>query len=228
MFNVSLPLADAIFSWANICLVVGGVLTVGATVVLVWVTGVRERYADERISANELLTARAKSDAAEARALTASIESENLKLKSRVEEERTARLQIEERISPRRLKSEQKSKLISDLEPFRGQKIRVLSPHNTEGNEYAIDFIDVFRRSGWVIVESGTSTGVAFIEYDVEPRGIQLEVAPSDPPVVQAAALALSKALSDQGLRKDEPIGLPHDTTNGWIEFGVGLKPAPN
>jgi hypothetical protein len=202
-------------------------LTVGATVVLIWAAGVRDRYADERISANELMTERAKADAAEARALTANIETENLKLQSTVEEERAARLQIEERITPRRLTSEQKIKLISELESFRGQKIRVLSPHNTERNEYAIDFIQIFRRAGWVIVESGTSTGVAFVEYDIEPHGIQLEVAPDDPPGVLAAALAFSTALSNQNLMQGEPIGLPHDRTDGWIDFGVGIKPPP-
>lgn len=228
LFHISLPVADAILNWANVFLVLGGLMTVTATVTVIWATGVRERYADERISANELMTAKAKSDAADARALTASIETENLKLQARVEEERAARLLIEERLSPRRLTSDQKIKLAVDLAPFHGQKIRVLSPHNTEGNEYAIDFIEVFRRAGWVVVESSTSTGVAFIEYDVEPRGIQLEVAPNDPPAVHAAAQALSRSLGDQNLRQpDEPVRPTQDRTDGWIDFGVGLKPLP-
>lgn len=75
-------------------------------------------------------------------------------------------------------------------------------------------------------MESSTSTGVAFIEYDVELRGIQLEVAPNDPPAVHAAAQALSRALSDQNLRQpDEPVRPTQDRTDNWIDFGVGLKP---
>lgn len=77
-------------------------------------------------------------------------------------------------------------------------------------------------------MESGTSTGVAFIEYDIEPRGIQLQVVPNEPPAVHAAAQALSRALSDQNLRQlDEPVRPSQDRTYEWIDFGVGLKPLP-
>lgn len=84
--------ADAIFHWANIFLVIGGVITVGATVLIFWITGVRERYADERLAANEATTAKANADAASAHILTASIESQNIRLRTKLEEERVARL----------------------------------------------------------------------------------------------------------------------------------------
>ena len=225
VLQISLSQADTILNWANVFVVLSLITTLVATVVLIWVTGVRERYSDERIAANEFLTAQAKTEAAEARERTAHIEGENLKLQSRLEAERSARLLLEARISPRRLTSEQKDSLVEDLTPYRGQRVKVFSPHNTEGNEYAIDFISVFKRSGWEVADTGTSTGVAFIEYDVDPRGIQLAVAPNAPAVVLASVQALTLALAKEKLRSPEPIGTPIDTTEGWIEFGVGVKP---
>jgi hypothetical protein len=74
MLNVPLPVADAIFTWANIILVVGAVLAFVGTAAVFWSTGVRERYADERIAANEAETAKAKAETAQAR-----LEQERLK-----------------------------------------------------------------------------------------------------------------------------------------------------
>ena len=66
MFNVSLPLADAIFTWANVILVIGAVLAFVGTATVFWSTGIRERYADERIATNEAETAKAKAETARA------------------------------------------------------------------------------------------------------------------------------------------------------------------
>jgi hypothetical protein len=66
MFNVSLPVADAIFTWANVVLVIGAVLAFVGTAAVFWSTGIRERYADERIAANEAETAKAKAETARA------------------------------------------------------------------------------------------------------------------------------------------------------------------
>ncbi len=66
MFNVSLPVADAVFTWANVVLVLGAVLAFVGTAGVFWSTGIRERYADERIAANEAETAKAKAETARA------------------------------------------------------------------------------------------------------------------------------------------------------------------
>jgi len=74
MFDVTLPVADAIFTWANVMLVIGAVLTVVGTAAVFWSAGIRERYADERIAANEAEAAKAKAEVARAR-----LEQERLK-----------------------------------------------------------------------------------------------------------------------------------------------------
>jgi hypothetical protein len=90
MFNISLPIAEAIFTWANVILVVGAVLALMGTAGVFWSGGVRERYADERIAANEAETARAKAEAAQAR-----LEQERLKAQMawrRVTQQQASRL----------------------------------------------------------------------------------------------------------------------------------------
>ena len=67
MLNISLPVADAVFTWSNVILVIGAVLAFVGTAGVFWSTGIRERYADERIAANEAETAKAKAEAAQAR-----------------------------------------------------------------------------------------------------------------------------------------------------------------
>ncbi|UBT76734.1 hypothetical protein LCH33_000029 [Pseudomonas amygdali] len=220
--------ADAIFNWANIVLVTGGVITVGATVLIFWITGVRERYADERLAANEVMTAKANADAASAHVLTASIENQNIRLRTKLEEERVARLLLEARIAPRRLTSEHKDRLVLALQKFQGQKIKVVSPQNTESNEYALDFIDVFKKAGWRVLDSSTSTGVTFVGYDIEPLGIQLSV-PSEhdrESIVELAAQALALTLFNEGLRDNQDFNTPIEELEGDVlEISVGVKP---
>ena len=74
MLNVSLPVADAIFTVANIILVIGAILAFVGTAAVFWSTGIRERYADERTATNEAQTAKANAEAAQAR-----LEQERLK-----------------------------------------------------------------------------------------------------------------------------------------------------
>ncbi|NTV67076.1 MAG: hypothetical protein HGB06_05225 [Chlorobaculum sp.] len=75
MFDISLPAANAIYTWANVLLVVGAVSALVGTLGVFWIGGIRERYSDERIASNEAETARAKAEAAKAQ-----LETERLKV----------------------------------------------------------------------------------------------------------------------------------------------------
>ena len=66
MFNISPQTADTIYSWSNIVLVLGAMMALAGTAGVVWSGGVRERFADERISKNEAETAKAKAETAQA------------------------------------------------------------------------------------------------------------------------------------------------------------------
>ena len=66
MFSITSQLADAIFTWSNVLLVIGATLALVGTAGVFWSGGVREKFADERIAANEAETARAKAETAKA------------------------------------------------------------------------------------------------------------------------------------------------------------------
>ncbi|MDE2311167.1 MAG: hypothetical protein KGL01_10140 [Betaproteobacteria bacterium] len=66
MFSITSQVADAIYSWSNVLLVLGATLALVGTAGVFWSGGVREKFADERISANEAETAKAKAETARA------------------------------------------------------------------------------------------------------------------------------------------------------------------
>jgi hypothetical protein len=98
MQNVPLAVADGVFIWANVILVVGAVLAFVGTAAVFWSTGIRERYADERIAANEAETAKAKAEAAKANAEAAKANTETAKAK--LEQEKLKAQMAWRRVSP--------------------------------------------------------------------------------------------------------------------------------
>ncbi|MGN6113051.1 MAG: hypothetical protein ACTHOC_08605 [Luteimonas sp.] len=66
MFSITPQAADAIYSCSNVLLVLGATLALVGTAGVFWSGGVREKFADERISANEADTAKAKAETAQA------------------------------------------------------------------------------------------------------------------------------------------------------------------
>ena len=63
MFDLSLQASNAVLRWANIALIAGATLVLGGTIAAIWASGIRERYADQRISKNEADTAAANAQA---------------------------------------------------------------------------------------------------------------------------------------------------------------------
>src|SRR5471032_2191246 len=68
MMNLSQQVANTIFNVANIALITGAALVLAGTITAIWTSGIRERYADERISNNEAKTATANAQAELAKA----------------------------------------------------------------------------------------------------------------------------------------------------------------
>lgn len=158
MFNMSLSVANAIFFWANTILVVAAVLVAVSTFAAIWSGMVRERFADERISINELQTATAVADAARANESAEKLRESNLTLQARADHERAERLKLEAKIAPRRLSEHQKQMLIAALQPLRDQKIEIVcNAANAESEKFALDFVSVFRSANWDV---GGGTGL--------------------------------------------------------------------
>jgi hypothetical protein len=67
MFSITSQFADFIYTWSNALLVLGATLALVGTAGVFWSGGVREKFADERIAANEAETAKAKAETAQAK-----------------------------------------------------------------------------------------------------------------------------------------------------------------
>lgn len=66
MFSITAQVADTIYTWSNLLLVLGATLALIGTAGVFWSGGVREKFADERIAANEAETSKAKAETAKA------------------------------------------------------------------------------------------------------------------------------------------------------------------
>lgn len=81
MFDIPLNVANTLFTASNVLVVVGALFSVVGGFGVFYAGGIRERYADERINANEASTARALADAARANERTAALDKEAAALK---------------------------------------------------------------------------------------------------------------------------------------------------
>lgn len=122
VFDITQTLADALFGWSNAALTAGAFLVLVGTVGVFWTGGIRERYADERISNNEAETATARATAALANARAANanertevLRQSNLDVQRQLEKERMERLRLEASIAPRHLSDGQRSSFVSTL-----------------------------------------------------------------------------------------------------------------
>jgi hypothetical protein len=120
MLDLSLPTANAFFGLSNVALILGSVLVVIGTVGVFWTTGIRDRYADERVSNNEVRTALANEGAARANERAEALAEE-------AERERLERLKLEAEIAPRRLTREQHEAIATALSRFSGRSVTVTS-----------------------------------------------------------------------------------------------------
>jgi len=86
MFEITPPVADTIHKWANVLLVLGSVSALVGTIGIFWSGGMRDTFANQRVSANEAETAKAKAEAAKANAEAANANVETAR--ARLEQER--------------------------------------------------------------------------------------------------------------------------------------------
>lgn len=137
MFDLSQEMADGVFGLSNIALTIGAALVLIGTVGVFWSGGIRDKYADERIASNEAKTARAVAEAAKAN--------------QRAEEERLARVKIEERLAPRSLTAAQETDLQNRLGKFAGTSLDILIYGG--GSEDALPLAGMIasglRAAGW-------------------------------------------------------------------------------
>lgn len=121
----------------------------------------------------------------------------------KAEEERHARMKIEERLAPRHLTEEQQKTIADKLRSFIGQKLNVMFSNDTpEVANIAREILFIFKEVEW---QCGMMVG-----HDIarSVSGILVEVLPGADAAGKAAAQALASALRSEKLSVIGPIPL--------------------
>jgi hypothetical protein len=87
--------------------------------------------------------------AEEARKAAAKANEQAAEANEKAEEERVARLKIEERLAPRRISPEEHQRLVAALSPYRGSSVQMTKLGDLEAGRFADDISLVFHESGW-------------------------------------------------------------------------------
>jgi hypothetical protein len=178
MFALSQQAANEIFGWANVVLILGAALVLLGTIAAIWTGGIRERFADERISKSEADTATANAQAESAKAEAARAN----------ESAAQANLALEKFKAPRSLTPAQAENLRSSLMPYAGISVDILKYGETleitnlaNQIEAALSGAGLHPRN-WTVTGGGAAVGILLITEN------------GSSPKVEAAASSLLSA----------------------------------
>lgn len=149
---------------------------------------------------------------AQANERAANAEKETARLKRTAEDERIARVRIEERMAPRRITSKQHDEFVSVLIPYSGSVVGLEQLGEKEATTFAEDILNVLSDSGWNVLKS--FSGIV----SPPPYGLICIVDDSTP--AGKALGALLKTLPTANVRFSPVKG-------GVASILVGLKPPP-
>jgi hypothetical protein len=179
----------------------------------------RARQAEERAANAEAHLGDAKSASAQAErhAAEANEKAEEFRLQitqanegaakaeKATEDERMARVKIEERLSKRSLSREQQERIVEKLKPFSGTQYALLVNPTFEAIQLLHTFDDILHSAGWLkepcspTIHLQSSNGDVFGMELVS--GISIEVADTSPRTLVPAAEALVLALRSGGIQ---------------------------
>lgn len=218
MFSLSSEAANFWFDVSNVVLLVGAALVVVGTYGVFKFGSIKEHFSDERISANEALTARANADMEIAKKETAS-----LKLQAA-----DAELQLAKLKAPRALTGEQQKQLAGMIHLFSGQKYcALLPPAGTDTETLWMSLDAALTGAGWLrtnppgLMVGNPPAGVAI---NAQP-GVYIGMAPSNRMKIGPAAQALAKALNSVGIVAQAGLDTEAEKDTATIRIVIGLKP---
>jgi hypothetical protein len=148
MYVPSQHAANLIYSIANWALFIGILFSAAGTFGSIWAGGIRERYADERISKNEADTAAANQRAAEANAQLALTNERVLAERRLTANERSRLSRLEKAVLPRALSPEMTVVLIDALKTGNFKTINVAYVDKPEPMLYAMSLMMAFKQAG--------------------------------------------------------------------------------
>ena len=146
LFDISLPTANKFYTWGWAASLGGAVITLIGVVLLMWGTRVRDHNFEGSI-------AHLHQSAAASEERSKELERGNLTLQGQVERERTERLWLEERLSPRQLASQQRAAFIHKMRSFSGSSLDiVVYPTGTSDIGPLQNVLTLaLRDAGWIV-----------------------------------------------------------------------------
>jgi hypothetical protein len=222
--DLSLRAANIVYGVANLALIVGAVLILAGTIAAFWSGGIRERYGDARLSKNEADTAEAMASASAAneRAEVAGAEAAKATQKTveanvSLEQERIARLKLEERLADRDLTQAQRSDLAVQLKRIVPHKITMVFELEREPSHIAEQIKLILANLGWDVgIENGAGPSLVV-------SGIRIEADRAAAPMVYEAAQGLADALRSKQLQVIGPIAMGPVTLTGGVISAINV-----
>lgn len=192
MSHISLKVAERWHDIFNVILFVGAFAVAVGTYGAIKMGAIKERFANERaVEGNK-----------------------------KAEEERLARLKIEEKLAPRTLTGAQQDKIIQKLAAFSGQQFESASyQEDQEVHRLAVTLIQTLLAAGWKGLPAREMLGLGLV------IGVIVEYAPEKEEEFGAAAHALADALNTEGVLASALANAEMSDHADRIRIKVGKKP---
>jgi hypothetical protein len=224
MWEISASLADRLFALSNVVLILGAAAVLIGTIGAIVMSGVREQFANERISANETATAQAtaESDAAKRDAAAATE-------RAALAEQRAAEanLELARFKAPRAISPEQRNRIAEKMKEFTGQEYAGMVASDV-GDAWSLwrEIGLSLELAGWrsrllsgpVATQYGPPASIARAPLE----GVMIWYSAMHSNHVRAPAEALAKALKSEGTQTGS--GPTSDNTSAVI-IVIGPKP---
>lgn len=190
--------ATTFYNFAMGALVIGTVITIAATIGLIWSSGMKNRYADAHLANALAMQEQARAEAAKANERAADL---LLRARQAKLDDQKTHLELEQARAisgPRRISTEQRAKIVKALVGH-PMTINLLSPSNDpEAKQFAEDLTATLRAAGLTV---NVATSVLYIPM----HGLGMTMSSSETSSVLYAALH-GAGLKINDLPKREPI----------------------
>jgi hypothetical protein len=221
-FHLSLAAANAVFGLANVSIIIGTVLVLSGTIAAIWSSGIKERFADERTSANEAETSRAKAEAATANARAA-------EATARANE---AALQLARLRAPRTIEMARRPEMIAALSPFAGLEFDLaMQASDPEAESLCLILESILVSARWSQV-NWTEGDLRYTRPEkasvglVNAIGVAIQVSPANAAALTQPATTLCGLLNVMGVESRVEQGLrPLSKNPDTLHILVAKKP---
>lgn len=215
MWDASINAANLVYGISWIGLIVGAILTAVSTLGAFWASGIRDKHSDQQIAQAHAIGEQAKAQAADANARAA-------EANQKAEEEKLARVKIEQRLAPRALSDDQAAAIAKKLIQYSGQQYRVTTFWDLpEPLSIANRIHHALQLAHWEYLKP--EQGGSFLLGGL--AGVHVYVHPQAKRETKDAADALISALNSEDMSAQLKVQNAPNNPNDIIAINVGTKP---